>query len=160
MTRLERYREQLAKLEEKRNRLLKAGRYLQANDLNEMIKEAEELIRQAEEYENQTRSRPIRDLMSKKELNEMGIIPLMIECHLAADFLTEIAYMIVDICKEHGFSDVVLMPDLRELLKNSEKFASFLATLGPDLADLITRNETFNASLHKKYVKYIEQRLK
>lgn len=90
----------------------------------------------------------------------MGIIPLIIECHLAADFLTEVSYMVVDICKKHGLSDISLMPDLKEIIKKTDKFASFLTGVSPELTDLLVRNETFNASLHKKYVKYIEQRLK
>ena len=69
--------------------------------------------------------------MTKKQLNEMGIIPLMIECHLSADFLTEVAYVVVDICKEHGFSDVVLRPDLNDIIKKTEKFASFLTGVSP-----------------------------
>lgn len=84
----------------------------------------------------------------------------MIECHLVADFLSEVSYMVVDICKEHGLYDVSFMPELKEILKRTDKFASFLTTLSPGLSDLLVRNETFNASLHKKYLKYIEQRLK
>ena len=90
----------------------------------------------------------------------MGIIPLMIECHLSADFLTGVAYSVVDICKKHGFSDVVLMPDLQDIIKKTEKFASFLAEVSPELCELITNNETLNNAIHKKYLKYIEQRLK
>lgn len=99
-------------------------------------------------------------VLAKQELHEMGIIPLMIECHLAADFLTGVAYSVVDICKKHGFSDVVLMPDLQDIIKKTEKFASFLTKVSPELCKLITNNETLNNSIHKKYLKYIEQRLK
>ena len=159
MTRLERYREQLVKLEEKRSRLLRSGRFLEANDLNGAIREVELLIRQAEEYEEASKPKPLKETVTREQLNLMGIIPLMIECHLVADFLTEVAYMVVDTCKKHGFSDVVLMPDLREIIKKTDKFASFLTGVSPELSDLLLRNETFNASLHRKYVKYIGQRL-
>ena len=99
-------------------------------------------------------------VLTKQELHEMGIIPLMIECHLAADFLTGLSYMIVDICKEHGFTDVRLMPEIRELLEKCEKFASALAEMSPELKDLIVNNETLNDALHKKCLGYIKQRLK
>ncbi len=99
-------------------------------------------------------------VLAKQELHEMGIIPLMIECHLAADFLTGLSYMIVDICKKHGFSDVALMPEIREFLEKCEKFANALAEMGPELKDLIVNNETLNDALHKKCLGYIKQRLK
>lgn len=160
MTRYERYREQLAKLEEKRSSLMRSGRFVDSFALNEDIKEVERAIAQAEEYERLKSPQPIKEVLSEEELHEMGIIPLIIECHLVADFLTEVSYMVVDICKNHGLSDISLMPDLKEIIKKTDKFASFLTGVSPELSDLLVRNETFNTSLHKKYVKYIEQRLK
>lgn len=131
-----------------------------ANELNAEIREVELLMKQAEEFEEARRPRPIKELVTKQELHEMGIIPLMIECHLAADFLTGLSYMIVDICKGHGFTDVRLMPEIRELLEKSEKFANALAEMSPELRDLIVNNETLNDALHKKCLGYIKQRLK
>lgn len=159
MTRLERYREKLRQLEEKRNELMRSGQYIKSMVLNEDIKEVERAIKEAEEYEERSKPKPIKEMVSKHELDEMGIIPLMIICHLAADFLTQEAYEVVDRCKAYGFDDVVFSPDLRDLLKASEKFAGFLTKVSPELRDLLLRNETFNSSLHKRYVKYIEQRM-
>lgn len=160
MTRLERMRDRLKGLEERRSRLLRSGRYPQSRELDSEIKRLEAEIRKSEEYELLGKPGPLRELLTKEEINEMGIIPLMIECHLVADFLTEIAYEVVDICKAHGLSDISLMPKLRELIKNSELFASFLTKLSPELCDLLVRNETFNAGLHKRYLKYIGERIK
>ncbi len=160
MTRFERYRKQIEVLEAKRNLLLRNGRYIEASNLNNDILEVKKAIKQAEDYEELTKPKPIRDLLTKEELDEMGLIPLMIEAHLVADFLTEVCYMIVDVCNDHGLNDVSFMPDLKDILKRADKFASFLTTLDPDLTDMLVRNDTFNASLHKKYLKYIEQRSK
>ncbi len=160
MTRLERYRDRLSQLEERRSELLRAGKYCESSALHEDIKEVERLIKEVEEYEESLKPRPIRELVSEQQFQEMGIIPLMIECHLVADFLVEVAYMVVDRCKAYGFVDVSLMPDLMDIIKRLEKFASFVTTLSPELCNLIVRNETLNASLHKKYLKYIAQRLK
>lgn len=160
MTRLERYKERLDRMTEKRSELLRRGRFIEANELNAEIREVELLTKQAEEFEEVRRPRPIKELVTKQELHEMGIIPLMIECHLAADFLTGLSYMIVDICKKHGFTDVRLMPEIRELLEKCEKFASALAEMSPELKDLIVNNETLNDALHKKCLGYIKQRLK
>lgn len=159
MTRRERYKEQLSQLYAKRAILLKAGRYLDANNLNRDIKYVESLIKEAEEYEELMRPRPIREVVTQEELQKMGIIPLMIECHLIADMLVEVSYMIVDICKKHGLTDMTFMPEIDDILKRADKFASLLAKKGPDLSDLLERNETLNAALHKKYISYIEQRL-
>lgn len=79
MTRLERYREQLAKLEAKRNMLMRSGRYVDSVRLNQDIIEIEKCIREAEEYEESCRSKPLKEILSEEELHEMGIIPLMIE---------------------------------------------------------------------------------
>ena len=139
---------------------MRTGRYFDSVRLNQDIIEIEKCIRKAEEYEESCRPKPLKEILSEEELHEMGIIPLMIECHLAADFLTGIAYEIVDVCKKHGLTDVSFMPELKDLIKKSDIFASFLTKISPELRNLLLRNETLNASLHKKYIRYIEQRLK
>lgn len=160
MTRKERYKAQLNKLERQRRDFLQRGRYAEASNLSSDIKHIEELIKEADEYEETTRPKPLSETMTREEIDKTGVIPLMIECHLVADFLTEITYMIKDSLSEQGIADVKFMPEIVTLLKASEKFAGSLARMGPTLCNLITNNETFNMSLHKKYMKYIEQRLK
>lgn len=54
--------------------------------------------------------------------------------------------MIIDICKEHGFCNLRFMPELEEIIKKSNIFASFLTKVNPELENLLLRNETFNAS--------------
>lgn len=159
MASLSTYKKQLAKLEEKRSALMRAGKYMQSFALNEDIKEVENLIKQAEAYEEATKSKPIKEILSREEIDEMGIIPLMIECHLVSDFLVEITYMISDICKDKGLTSLKFSDDITRVIKTNEVFASFLTQMSPELSNLLIKNETFNASLHKKYLKYIEQRL-
>lgn len=159
MTRYERYRQQLAALEEKKGKILRMGRVADAFALDTDIKNVKKMIEEAEAYEKYCKPRQIKEIASDEELHEMGIIPLMIECHLVADFLVEVSYMIVDICKEHGFQNLRFMPELQDIIKKANTFASFLTGMNPELKNLLLRNETFNASLHKKYLKYIEQRL-
>lgn len=159
MTRLERYKEKLEELKAKRSMFIKTGNLVKACSMNESIQEVEKSIKEAEEYEESCKAKAIRELVSDEELHQMGIIPLMIECHLIADLLVDASYMIVDICKKYGFQDVSLMPDLKDLIKRADCFASFLTTLSPELCDILVRNDTLNTSLHKKYQKYIAQRL-
>ncbi len=89
----------------------------------------------------------------------MGIVPLMIECHLVADFLVEMSYKIKERCQQYGFTNIIFGKDLQKAIKANECFASFLTKVSPELCNLIVRNEMLNAALHKKYVSYINQRL-
>lgn len=156
-TRLQRYEEKVRELEAKRTRLLRSGNYIGSINLNREIEKIKGMIDEIRPYYE---PKPLSEIASKKELEEMGIIPLMIECHLIADFLTEVSYMVADICKAHGWEKLSFTEDLNVIIKNSNKFASFLTGVSPELCDLLTRNETFNKSLHKKFLNHIDNRLK
>lgn len=160
MTKLERYKEQLRRLEEKRGRLLRSGNLVKAASLHIEIENVQKLIKQVEDYEEWCKPKPVRDLFSDEELQEMNIIPLMIECHLIADLLTAITYEIVDKLRNHGFESVYFSKDLEDVIKKSEFFAGFLTSLTPELRDLLLQNDTLNEALHKKIVNYMNQRLK
>ncbi|MCH5234742.1 MAG: hypothetical protein J1E16_05560 [Muribaculaceae bacterium] len=156
-TRLQRYEEKVKELEARGAELLRSGRYVQAINLRKDIDKIKAMIEEIRPYYE---PKPLSEVVSKKELDEMGIIPLMIECHLIADFLTEVSYMVVDICKAHGWEKLSFTEDLDVVLKNADKFASFLTGVSPELCELLTRNETFNKSLHKKFLNHIDNRLK
>lgn len=156
-TRLQRYEDKVSELEAKRATMLRKGDFIGSMKLNKDIQEIKAMIEEIRPYYE---PKPLSEVVSKKELDEMGIIPLMIECHLIADFLTEVSYMVVDICKEHGWEKLSFTEDLNVILKNADKFASFLAGVSPELCQLLTRNETFNKSLHKKFLNHIDTRLK
>ncbi len=161
MTRLERYRSQLAELEMKRNNLARSGNLVKATAMTQDIQKVEALIRQAEEYEEAMKPKPLGDVITKEELDKTGIILLIIECHLISDMLVEVAYMIVDRCKEVGIAEVSFMDDLKNAIKANRKFAEFLTEVKSEdtvLSDLLTDNGTLNQALHKKYVSYIAQR--
>lgn len=155
MTRKERYLQQIKELENKRGRLLRSGKYLEAQNLHDQIADIREKVKEAEKYE----LKPIAEIMTEEERIESGIIPLIIECHLIADMLTEQSMTILEILKRYGIAGVTITDEIEEITKRCERFASFLTTVSPKLTDLIVRNETLNASLHKKYMTYIERRL-
>lgn len=159
MTRKERYKEALDRLEGKRGELLRSGDYVKAASLHKEIEDIKKKIADAEAYEASCKAQPIRDLLTDEQLHSIGIIPLMIECHLIADFLTAVAYEVIDICAANGLEGVTFNTDLRNVLKASECFASFLTTLTPELKELLLRNDTLNLALHKKITSYINQRL-
>lgn len=156
MTRLERYKEKLSDFEAKRMQLLRTGNYVRAMKLDEDINELAALIEQMGEGG----PKPIKELLSAEEIEKLGIIPLVIECHLAADFLTDCAYNLNDIIENAGFHAVSIIPEIKEIAKKSEAFASALAKNSPALTDLLTNNETLISALHKKTLSYIAQRAK
>lgn len=157
MTRLERYEQQLKELEKRKSELIKSGNFVKSIALQKDINEIKAMIEETRKYYE---PRPMSEMITPQELKEMNIVPMMIECHLIADFLTEVCYMVVDTCREHGYDNISFVPELKEIIKRTDKFASFLNGMTPDLQNLLHRNETFNASLHKKFLSHIEQRLK
>ncbi len=155
MKKLERFRAQLEELRRRRGELLRTGNLVKAMNLGKEIQEVERLIKEAEEYE----ARPISESLTREEVEQMGSVPRMIECHLILDLLVDAAYDIKDRCEAQGLTGVRFVPELDEIIQKAECFASFLTKVSPELCDLLVRNDTLNASLHKKYQSYIAQRL-
>lgn len=147
-------------LYEKRGRLLRSGKYINAIRLADDIENIEKKIAEADAYEEAMKPKPIIELKSREELDAMGIKPLMVECYLIADFLTAVAYEVVDTCERNGLAGVELVPELKEVIEKGEAFTKRLTKTTPDLIDLITNNDTLNEALHKKCLGYIHQRLK
>ena len=156
MKRLDRYKAQLDELRRHRGDMLRTGNLVKAMNLGKEIQEVERLIAEAEEYE----PKPISESLTREEVDEMGIIPRMIECHLILDLLVDAAYDIKDRCEAKGLTGVKFVPELDEILQKAECFASFLTKVSPELCDMLVRNDTLNASQHKKFQNYIAQRLK
>lgn len=71
MKKIERYRQKLAELESRRNRLMRQGKYMQMQKLDVDIQSIRKMVDEAEKYE----ARPIRELLSMDEIHESGIIP-------------------------------------------------------------------------------------
>lgn len=157
MTKIERYREQIRELERRKSELIARRDFIKSIPLQKKIDEIKGMI---DELEASTKPMPLSEAVTPQELKAMNIVPLMLTAHLTADFLTQICYDITDICEEHGLSNVSFVPELKEIIKKSDCFASFLTKMSPDIQNLLLRNETFNASLLKKYLNYIETRMK
>lgn len=154
MTRIERYRQKIRELEATRSRLMRQGKYVQMHRLDEDIKEVKCLVEEAERYE----AKPIKELLTEDQIHEAGIIPMIMECHLAADYLTDCAYNLSDSIKELGFNPVSLIPEMKEIIEKSNAFASILCKKNQTLSDMLTENDTLLAALHKKTQSYIMQR--
>lgn len=119
MRKIERYRNQLAELEARRSRLVRKGDLIMATALNNDIRRVEAMIKEVEEYEESIKPKPIKELIPMDKIHESGIIPMIMECHLAADYLTACAYQLSDTIKEMGFNPVSIIPDIEEIIKKS-----------------------------------------
>lgn len=154
---LESCKKKLALLEAKRNNFMRQGKYASMQALEEDIKAAKRLIEKEEEYR---RPKPIHELMSHEKIVESGIMVAMMECNLAADYLTDCAFALKDIISKLGLQATTVMPELDEIIKKSNAFASMLLVSNNEhLKSMLIDNDTLISALHKKTMKYIEQRI-
>ena len=154
-TKISRYKDKLAKLEERRNALMRAGKYIQSMQLNDDIEDVRRLIAAEEEY---YKPRPLKELVSKEKSDEVSDI--IIECHLAADYLTAMAYELKDWFDKNNLVAYSVIPDLEKIIKLSESFAGSICNINPQLCDMMVNNDTLIAALHKKSKSYIDRNLK
>ena len=155
MTRLERYKEKLKEFEHKRNNLMRQGRYDLMRRLDNDIADLRREIEEAERYE----AKPIKQLMSSEEIEKHNLIPMLIEAHLAADFLTDCCYNIKDTLSKMGYNATTIVPELMEIKKRADSFACKLIGKNDKLNDLLALDDTLIAALHKKIFSYMKQRM-
>lgn len=153
-SRLNKYERKLQKLEALRSEYLRTGRYLESVRLNQDIEKVRKLLEHEKRYEPQ----PLKDLITPEKTKEA--VALIVECHLAADFLTATAYALKDWFKAQRLVAISVIPEIEEIIKKSEAFASALCKVNPNLSNLMTENEALMNALHKKTLSYIGQRLK
>lgn len=148
------YERKLHELEAKRNSLVRSGKLMESFRLNEDIKKITKLIEEEKKYQPQ----PLKTLVDEQKAKEA--VALIVECHLAADYLTATAYALKDWFKAQKLVAISVIPEIEEIIKKSEAFASALCKVNGSLSDLMTDNETLMNALHKKTLSYIGQRLK
>lgn len=155
MTRLERYKEKLNEFEHKRNNFMRQGRYDLMRRLDNDIADLRKEIEEAERYE----AKPIKQLLSSEEIEKHNLIPMLIEAHLAADFLTDCCYNIKDTLSKMGYNATTIVPELMEIKKRADSFACKLIGKNDKLNDLLALDDTLIAALHKKIFSYMKQRM-
>ena len=129
---------------------MRAGKYLQMAQLNADIQEARILLEEAEE---DARPRPLVELVPDKDKCREAV-QLVIESHLAADYLTFVMYELKDWFDRNGLIAYSVLPELAQIIKLSEAFASSICKVNPGLSDLMVNNDPLIASIHKKVVQY------
>ena len=154
--RIDRLKEQQTDLKRKIASLMQSGKYAQASG---MMRKLNEIEVQIEEAEAQV-PRALSQLFDKKTLNESGINKLIVEVHLAADFLADCAYELKDAFDKLGVQETKLVPLLDEIKKRSQSFASIVCH--PEfagLSDFMVTNEEFINAMHEISQKYINDHL-
>lgn len=151
---LKRINERIESLRAKEKMYLNHGDYIKAFELRGQIKQA---IKMTEEIEQACGKKPLCELLNRDEL--VKLTPMLLEAHLICDLLCECCYDITDYCKELQLGEFFLLDSLLDIRKRTSEFAGHLTQMTPRVSKLVTDNETLNAALRKKIMKYIEQRI-
>lgn len=155
MTRIERYEAQLNELRRKRGTLLKQGNFVKAMKLGEDIKEIERMI---DDLKEQTRPRPLSQIMTPEQLEASGLVELITEAHIAADYMADVYYRLMDTCEEYRIEMDSLADPLKATIKQNNEFVSDLMGKNAWLERLMLGNEVLLNALHKKVLAFIRQR--
>lgn len=154
-TKIDRYKVRLAKLEERRNALMRAGKYIQSMQLNADIEDVRKLIAAEEEY---YKPKPLKELITKEQKDE--VTDIIIECHLAADYLTAMAYELKDWFDNAGLIPYSVVPELDKITSLAESFAGSICKVNPEFERMMVNNDSLIEALRKKTKSYIERNLK
>lgn len=155
MTRLDRYKQKLTEMEEKQRKLYNAGRLAEFHRMESQLQEIRRLIKEAEDY---YAPKPIKELLTQEQIEQLEVIPLTLECFLAADYLTDCACTLSERLSDAGLEIRSIVPELEEIRKRAETFASILCTYDETVSSLLLNNDTLVSALHKKTRSYIAQR--
>lgn len=155
MKRIDRMKEKLAALEAKRSECLRQGKYAQMYAIDKDISEIKADIEVARDFE----LKPIRELMSDKEIIEAGLIKKAVKLHIAADYVAEVAYEMYDVFKDMGLVLHTVVPEFKTLAKQAQRMSDKLIDKAPALTELLTENGTLLMSIDKKVDSFINQRM-
>ena len=157
----------VAELEESRGRMLRNGKYIESINLNGKIDrmqlEIADLKAKIAEYERieaESRSKPLREFLETNTIIHTGFVDAMLELVLAADYLTDCAYVVNDKVESFGLKPTTILPEIEQVRGITESIVNNIVNRDIErLTDLITDNETLIDALRRKTRKYIEQRM-
>lgn len=135
---------------------MRAGKFMQANTQIQKLKSLQAQI----EEEEASVPRALSEIFDRKTLNDSGINKLIVEVHLAADFLADCSYALRDAFNKLGVEETKLLPLLDEIKKKSQSFADIVCH--PEfagLSDFMVTNDEFINSMHEIAQGYINEHL-
>ena len=155
MTRIERYESQLDELRRRRGLLLQHGQLVKAMRLGEELKAIESMI---DDMKEQTRPRPLAEIMTPQQLDQSGIVELITEAHIAADYMADVYYRLMDTCNDFRVAMDSVTEPLKQAIALNNEFVSDLMGKNAWLESVLLGNEILLAALHKKVASFISQR--
>lgn len=154
MTRKDRIAARIEESQRDEVRAMRRGDILGASKCRKRTEELRIKLALAEEYE----AKPVREFLSREEANRLGIPALVLECHLAADFLTDCASRLKESVDKAGLVPVNLIPEIADIRRRSERFASMICAYNEDLMSLMVDNEELIAKLHADTLAYLSKK--
>lgn len=115
MTRKERIEQELKKLEANQRMLLRAGKLIQATQMNKQIDEKRQAIKDCEYFEYV----PLNEVISKDELTKNKVYAKLLEIALAADYLADCAIECKDVLNKLGVGHLKLLNDVEIIRKHA-----------------------------------------
>lgn len=156
MTRKERIKQDLEKLESTQRALIRAGKLIQANQLNRQIEEKRQAIKDCEYWEYV----PLNQVVSNDELTKHKVYTKLLEIAIAADYLVDCAIECKDTLSKLGVGHLKLLDDIEVIRKHANKLSAMPCdTSYSELYDLMMDNDGLIDSLHILSRNYMRTKL-
>lgn len=157
MTKKERIKQDLKKLEEKQIAFLRASKLIQANQLNKQIEEKKQALKDCEYYEYQ----PLNEVVSRDDLTKNKVYSKLLEISLAADYLADCAIECKEILNNLGVGNLKLMADVDIIRKHANILSGMPCDEKYDkLYDFMMDNDKLIDDIHTLSRRYISEKMK
>lgn len=157
MTRKERIKKDLKSLEAKQMVLLRAGKLIQANQLNKQIEEKKQALQDCEYFEYQ----PLNEVVSRDDLTKNKVYSKLLEISLAADYLADCAIECKEILNNLGVGNLKLMDDVDVIRKHANILSGMPCDEKYDkLYDFMMDNDQLIDDIHILSRRYISEKMK
>ena len=136
---------------------LRAGKLIQANQLNKQIEEKKQAIKDCEFFEYQ----PLNEVVSRDELTKNKVYARLLEIALAADYLVDCAIDCKDTLNKLGVNNLKLMEDIEVIRKHATKLSNMPCDEKYDkLYDFMIDDDNLIDDIHKLSRLYIREKMK
>lgn len=157
MTRKERIEKDLKSLEAKQMAYIRAGKLIQASQLNKQIDEKKQAIKDCEYYEYQ----PLNEVVSRDELTKNKVYARLLEIALAADHLVDCAIECKEVLNKLGVSNLKLMEDIEIIRKHANVLSCMPCDEKYDeLYDFMMDDDKLIDDIHTLSRHYIREKMK
>lgn len=154
------YQARLDQMIDRRNAYMRKGKLNYLPQMDADIAGLREIIKQCERDREARKPKPVTDLFTHEQIQKSGLIPAVLEIHLAADYLAACCYTVEDIVKQLGGVATSVIPEIKDVITRANNFCDALYEKDDENAtDIIENDEALMRTLHSKTMKHILQRL-